>query len=512
MKRNFIYLILAFAVLFSCEREKAPAQSVGSEQDKREVTIVAKASETKTVLDENNAVLWKSGDKVSLVLVSADQAVSNYTEVFTTEDDGATATFNGTLQNDIFVGESDKYQETAYVVYPSSAVNEDGQVVFELQSERTVAPGSFPSGMNLSSAAVSLDGLVADSSVEATLLNAFAIIRFQVSEDVKSLKITGTSPVSGQAPFSFNADGRLVMGESDDVVPYVTVTPAEGDEFVAGQTYNLLVFPGEHKSVTVELTDTDGCKYSKTLTGAFNFAAARFYTFNFNSSFGKDFTFSVSGADLEDDSKIMAVFDGADETDAYEAAVNSNSVTINIPHGENLTSGYAVYPSSVYSEGEICFELDATDPDAVGFYWGKLSTSDQEIVLKGVKSDEFAKLTFTVPAGVARYTVASDKPLYGAAEATVADGVLNVVPAAGADMSFDGTATATAQTFCVFPLSDATVTVTMYDAAGASYAYSETVTVAKGGVATLDIPETFEFGKSGSFGTDDFNPGGTYEF
>ena len=264
--------------------------------------------------------------------------------------------------------------------------------------------------------------------------------------------------------------------------------------------------------MTVELTDTDDCKYSKTLTGAFNFAAARFYTFNFNSSFGKDFTFSVSGADLADDSKIMAVFDGADETDAYEAAVNSNSFTINIPHGENLTSGYAVYPSSVYSEGEICFELDATDPDAVGFYWGRLSTSDQVIVLKGVKSDEFAKLTFTVPAGVARYTVASDQPLYGAAKATVEGDELIVLPAEGAVMSFDGTTTATAQTFCVFPLDAATVTVTMYDAAGASYAYSETVTVAEGGAVTLAIPETFEFGKSGSFGTDVFNPGGTYEF
>lgn len=504
--------MVAFAVLVSCEREKAPVQGVESEQDKREVTIVANASETKTILDGNNAVLWESGDMVSLVLVSADQAVSNYTEVFTTEDDGATATFNGTLQNDLFVGESDTYEETAYVVYPSSAVNEYGQVEFELPSARTVAPGSFPSEMNLSSAAVSVDGLVADSSVEATFLNAFAIIRFQVSKDVTSLKITGTSPVSGQAPFSFNADGRLVMGESDDVVPYVTVTPAEGDEFVAGQTYNLLVFPGEHTSVTVELTDTDDCKYSRTLTGEFKFDSAMFYTFNFNSSFGKDFTFSLSGADVADDSRIMAVFDGADETDAYEAVVKSSSFTINIPHGENLTSGYAVYPSSAYSEGKISFELDADDPAAVGFYWGALSTSVPTIVLDGVESGDFAKLTYTVPAGVARYTVASDQPLYGAAEATVADGVLNVVPAAGAVMSFDGTATATAQTFCVFPLSGATVTVTMYDAAGASYAYSETVTVAEGGAVTLAIPETFEFGKSGSFGTEEFKPGSTYEF
>ena len=512
MKKNLILSFAALAAVVACEQEKMPVQNVEPQESKREVTIVANASETKTVLDDEDAVLWESGDKVSLILVGADASTANDTEEFITEQDGATATFNGKLQNDLFVGGAEKYEETAYVVYPSTAVKEDGSVEFELESDRTVAPGSFPSGMNLSSSAVSLNELITKSSIEATFLNAFAIIRFQVPEDVKSLKITGTAPLSGKAQFAFDTDGRLVAQESDAVSASVVVTPAEGTEFVAGQTYNLLVLPGEHNSMTVELTDVDNCKYSKTNSGEFTFAAAQYYTFNFNTSFGKDFTFTVTGADVADGSKIMAVFNDADETNAYESVLNSKSFTVRMQHGVTSTSGYAVYPSSVYSDGKITYTLDANNPAAVGFYWGAISTAATEVALTGVKSGDFAKLIFTVPAGVARYTVSSDKALYGAAEATVVDGALNVVPTADAVKSFEGTATGIAQTICVFPLNAANLTVTMYDAAGASYVHSETVTVANGNTATLDIPDSFEFGKSGAFGNEDFTEGGSYEF
>ena len=512
MKKNLILSFAALAAVVACEQEKMPVQNVEPQESKREVTIVANASETKTVLDDEDAVLWESGDKVSLILVGADASTANDTEEFTTEQSGATATFNGKLQNDLFVGGAEKYEENAYVVYPSTAVKKDGSVEFELESDRTVAPGSFPSGMNLSSSAVSLNELITKSSIKATFLNAFAIIRFQVPEDVKSLKITGTAPLSGKAQFAFDTDGRLVAQESDAVSPSVVVTPAEGTEFVAGQTYNLLVLPGEHSSMTVELTDVDNCKYSKTNSGKFTFAAAGYYTFNFNTSFGKDFTFTVTGADVADESKIMAVFNDGAQTNAYESVLNSKSFTVRMQHGVTSTSGYAVYPSSVYSEGKINYTLDANNPAAVGFYWGTISTDVTEVALTGVKSGDFAKLSFTVPAGVATYTVSSDQALYGAAEATVVAGALNVVPTAGAVKSFEGTATGIAQTICVFPLNAANLTVTMYDAAGASYVHSETVTVANGNTATLSIPESFEFGKSGAFGNENFTEGGSYDF
>ena len=47
----------------------------------------------------------------------------------------------------------------------------------------------------------------------------------------------------------------------------ITLTPSE-ETFTTGEgvIYNVLVYPGSHSSLSVELTDSDNCKHANTVT------------------------------------------------------------------------------------------------------------------------------------------------------------------------------------------------------------------------------------------------------
>lgn len=515
MKKYLFISFAALAAMVSCEQENGPVQGTEPEEGRREVTIVADASETKTTLSQD-AVLWESGDAVRLLFTpESGTDLSVHTEVFSTATAGATATFTGSIPNNVkYGGNNDGYSDALYMVYPSTAMDATtGKVTFELDAEQSVAPGTFPSGLNLSSARVSFEDLETEGTANATFLNAFSIIRFTLPADVKALKITGTENLAGKAEFKFvdqdeqPLSSRLVAEEFVSGSNSVTLTPSEATAFTAGETYNILVYPGNHSAITVELTDTDNCTYSKTVTKAFDFEAAKYYTFNFNTNFGKDFNFTVTGVTIPDNDKVNAVFTDGAETHAYEVGVMNSAFSVRLPHEVTATKGYAVYPASAYSEGKVNYSLTATAA-APALYTAALDCASTSAAFNSV-TDALSTMKFTVPAGVSSVTLTSTVGFAGNTVMTIgADGKMTAGAGDVTTVTLDP-ATAGEVVLNVYPFSNATITLTLEDAANAVNTQTFTAqSVAAGAVLTLVVEQNIEFQKGGSFGGENFNSGG----
>ena len=521
MKKYLFISFAALAAMVSCEQENGPVQGTEPEEGRREVTIVADASETKTTLSDEDAVLWESGDAVRLLFTPEEGTdLPVHTEVFTTATATATATFTGSIPNDVkYGGNNNGYSDALYMVYPSTAMDETtGKVTFELGAEQSVAPGTFPSGLNLSSARVSFEALETKGTDKATFLNAFSIIRFTLPADVKALKITGTNNLAGKAEFKFvdqdeqPLSSRLVAEAFVSGSNSVTLTPSEATAFASGETYNILVYPGNHSAITVELTDTDDCTYSKTVTKSFVFEAAKYYTFNFNTEFGKDFNFTVTGVSITDGETVKAVFTDDEANHAFDVVVNSNAFSVRLPHEVTATTGYAVYPASAYSEGEVNYSLTATAA-APALYTAALDCASTSAAFNSVTA-ALSTMKFTVPAGVSSVTLTSTVGFAGNTVMTIgADGKMTAGAGDVTTVTLDP-ATAGEVVLNVYPFSNATITLTLKDAANAVNTQTFTAqSVAAGDELTLEVEQNIEFEKGGSFDGEDFTSGGdTIEF
>ena len=195
--KKLIFSLVALAALVSCKQEKIETPSLF-----REVKIMASTAETKTQLSED-AVVWESGDALSLNF--AKKTGEANLETFTTTGTGSSATFTGKLSNNV---NSTDYNETVYAVYPNTAMQSDGTVSFSLPAARQATSGSFPSGQNLSSAAIALSDFE-DGNASATFRNALSIIRFTLDADVASVEITASGDLAGSADMQFDGDDRL---------------------------------------------------------------------------------------------------------------------------------------------------------------------------------------------------------------------------------------------------------------------------------------------------------------
>lgn len=497
MKKLF-FAFAAFAALVSCSENK-----IQNPSEAREVSIVANATETKTLLNED-AVVWEANDAVAL-LFSRDAAYSVNT--LTTTESGAIAKFTGKLPNDVSVAGG--YAETGYAVYPSSAVENDGTISFNLPSAVTANEnGSFDSGKNLSSTEVSLAELDANGTTTANFKNALSVVRFTLSSGITSVKLTAAGGnLAGAAAMGFDENGRLEVASWTEPATEMTITP-EGESFASSDPFNVLVYPGAYSSITAELTDTDGCRYTKTVEGPFNFEASKFYTFTFKTKFEKTYTFKATGRTFTAGEQIQTVF-GALHSEVLTAAADA-SFTGNLPaevvHAD--TEGYAIYPASAYSAGHISYDLDPVSPAEL---WSAALRPTSTTVAFSSVADVLAKVQFTVPAGVKSVKIVSDKGLVGTAEMTVAAGKLVAGAGAGTEIDIDTTAGGN-YTLNVYPVAGAALTVTLTDAAGATVQKNLELTVAAGSTQTLDISGDISFDKNGNFTNESYTEGGSFEF
>lgn len=200
---------------------------------------------------------WLGGDCVSVVFTHDTKQVS-LTEFVTSEDGkpASKAIFTADFSND--VTESEGYNDGGYAISPSAAVDENGKVGFTLPSVQTTDEnGTAQRELWLSSAAVSLADISDDDAAQLNFTDAVSVIMFKVASDVTSVILKGTAPFTGKAPLKVDDKGQLVVDESAEWVEAstsVTLTPPAGSEtFTNDVVYNLVVWPGTHNSLTINV-------------------------------------------------------------------------------------------------------------------------------------------------------------------------------------------------------------------------------------------------------------------
>ena len=518
MKKIFIPFVTLVA-LVSCVQE-----SVEEPLKVREVSIFANASETKTLLNSDDEVVWENGDAMALCFTSASDVSTVEFTASSVAVNSNVAEFKGSLPVSVSVDQG--YDETGHAVYPSTAVGADGTVSFTLPAEMKVGNSSFDSKMNLSSANVSLQSLNENGTADATFKNAFSIIRFKLSSGVTSLKITADGNIAGSARMDFDQDGRLSVSQWNSPSRTLTITPKSGVTFTADQTYNVLVYPGTYNSLSVHLTDINDCVYEKTIQREFVFDPSNFYTFNFNTKFEKSYSFIGTGRNFKSTDKIMTVYYGEV---GHEEELQAEMVSAGARFSGNLPAdlvaagssalGFAVYPSTAYdmASDKITYNLPSTvdsSTEIPELYSAHLYVGIEEAKFNSV-AQSLSKLTFDLPAGISRVTVRSTTGIVGTATMTVSyEGVL--VPGSGSSntLIINPEGVAGTYTAYVYPLDGADLTVTYTDMAGGTVEETvkpESGSGSDGGDYEVPVPE-LKFDKNGSFTNDSFTDGGSYDF
>ena len=255
----------------------------------KDVSVTADMGQTRSVI-HGAEVKWEDGDEIALVFTHpfAGCHVASLSTQIEDKVPVSRAVFSGQMSSEVCVASG--YGALGYTVYPSSAVQEDGSVVYTLPAEQIAGEdGSMAAGLNLSSGIVSLASIDKTGSASSRFRNACSVLKFTLADDVVSFTLTGTSPFAGTAPLAAIMDpesddaGRLVLRQEtwEGASASVTLKPS-GDCFKDGVAYNLLIWPGTHESLTLTVNYKEFGEVSKTAKKTLTFEASKFYTLNFN--------------------------------------------------------------------------------------------------------------------------------------------------------------------------------------------------------------------------------------
>lgn len=361
MKRLILMFSAAVAALVSCYED--PVQVPDGDympEDVRKVSIKA-ATLSKSALS-GEEVWWEAEDQIALVFTHQSNAPHVNKTFVNDEKENASyyATFTGAIPNSVTV--ENGYEDLGFAVYPVSAVTEGGVYSHDLpEVQYAKANGSFPSGCNLSSAALFLSDMDEEgSSTESDFRSALSLLRLELSPDIESVTVTGTAPLAGVAPLGmfYKADadenearnnGRLLvdpLGEWSEASTSVTLLPEDGKEFSA-QLYHLLVWPGKQEGLTITVSYKNIGEYTKTSSVSADkpatFKPGMYYKLNFKNT----------------EELVIEEFDAAldkVEGDVADLVAQIQSATLLTEYLDNAV--YARYAQMTYSKQKIDVSLD----------------------------------------------------------------------------------------------------------------------------------------------------------
>lgn len=241
---NCKFVIAAAALLpllFSCNRQEA--ENPCGDATLQEMEFCAGCA-SRTMLD-GNAVLWQSGDAISIF-----DGVNN--TKFSTSSSGASALFRGRA----------KVAEIYYAVYPYNREFSlsDGVLSVSIPLSQTACLGGFAPGMNLSV------GCTADTQLE--MKNVCGYVKFRLTRsDITAVSIlaAGGESLAGEFAVSFNADGTPVCSATAHSDRQASMAPGEGC-FDAGDYLFCLAPAKLSAGVKFQYSTSDGKLYQKSVS------------------------------------------------------------------------------------------------------------------------------------------------------------------------------------------------------------------------------------------------------
>ena len=312
---------------------------------------------------------WHVEDLISVVFnnTSLSPSITEFSAMPEIGTDVPKAVFTADFSNDITA--SNGYDDSGYAVWPASAVDNTGKIIFSLpQTQKTDVKGAAQNSLVLRSAGISLSDVNDDDEAQLDFTNAVSIIRFKASADIVSVTLTGTTSLTGTAPLILKSDRSLqidkngVWGTSSNSV---TLLPSAGSEtFSDDVTYNLVVWPGEHESLRISVDFKELGLLEDSYDEQFKIDAGKSYTIDVEAESGAllkeliDQTSDVEG-------EIAGIKDRVDNlqtiVDRLQSVVVMSEYAENVAFArysdfssyrkkDDITLNYIVRPASVAAE------------------------------------------------------------------------------------------------------------------------------------------------------------------
>ena len=267
-KSYFAIIALGALVIASCQKENS-ADLPKVDSPVFTATLDAD-SDTKTVLVEIENVKkshWVSGDAIRVL---NGTNIKGCDAVYTTTDEGASATFK--TDDKGFTG-------TEFVaMYPATPA---GSAWWNAAADKTVNKLWLKPVQTAEAGGYDPEAHIAVAYSETTSLefkNAVSLLKFTIAEgskEVSAISVSVPTPDNGSKSgyiagnFNYDTKSSICYNEGGSLSTTVALTGT----FVAGQTYYMAVLPGTYASLTLKVND----KEYKTKSTPSEFVASKVY-------------------------------------------------------------------------------------------------------------------------------------------------------------------------------------------------------------------------------------------
>ena len=250
MKRKLFFVIGGAVMLsaVSCSIEENKIDPEGTES--RVPMEFTAGLQTKTSIDENNAVLWSAGDAISVF-----DSQNNRFDI-ASEPGSASATFTGEAIPDY---------GTYYALYPYSADAALSSTTLSsvLPTEQYYADGTFATMLNPSVA------IAADGSTSLSFHNVASILQVNVNVSeagdraVRNIQVSAAETMTGAYTVAMGGDTYSAVASGSDILGASLAaenggnmgTDFNGDGLIS---YYIVVLPGDYNDMTVTVNYSDG--------------------------------------------------------------------------------------------------------------------------------------------------------------------------------------------------------------------------------------------------------------
>lgn len=238
-----IAFFLGVLALSCTSRELTP--SVPEETGQMVICAAVESIPVKTSVDENGKLYWSKSDCLSVLTSSSNSR-------FTTsiQNSAAVAEFNGTAPS------SNSY--LGLYPYSADALSDGASISTTLPSAQQGIPGSFADDLFISVAQ-------AAAPTGMDFKNVCSGLRFKLSSagiSSVSFKANGGEALAGTATIAFGQDGIPYVSKVAQPSSEISLSPAEGDEFIADQWYYIVTLPATLSQGFTLSFVKDGAPYS----------------------------------------------------------------------------------------------------------------------------------------------------------------------------------------------------------------------------------------------------------
>ena len=248
MKRLFVFAIICFSLICSCEAEK-PKLGIDTFPVVFDATRESLGTSTKTVKLDDGSVWWGAAEEISVFYGAGEKGGNLF--VSQNENIAEAVKFSGSIQ---MSGE----REDFWAIYPYSEENScDGKsVVTVIPSDQIGVAGNFSNNV--------FPTVAKSNAFEFAFWNICGGLKFSLSKaGIKRVKIRGNrgEALAGKVKIVLDDNGKPLVEEVLEPQTEVSLSLPDGESFEPGKDYYLTLLPcqlEEGFTITFERSATIG--------------------------------------------------------------------------------------------------------------------------------------------------------------------------------------------------------------------------------------------------------------